>query len=103
MTQKQPFEVDKALERIRDVVKPFPKAAMFALADLGYTSAFEQLVSCIISIRTYDEVSLPTSVRLFQQARTPEQMLKLTVLEIDQLIADATFHEAKARQIRDIA
>jgi hypothetical protein len=31
---------------------------MFALADEGYRTVFEQLVACILSIRTRDEVSL---------------------------------------------
>ena len=37
---------------------------MFALRDLGYGTLFQQLVACIISIRTTDEVSLPTALAL---------------------------------------
>ena len=44
---------------------------MFGLADEGFDSPFEQLVACIISIRTYDEVMLPTARRFFARARTP--------------------------------
>jgi len=58
-----PFEIDSVVDLLREAVKPFPKAAMFALADEGCDSLFEQLISCIISIRTYDEVSLPLSCR----------------------------------------
>src|SRR5690349_2931468 len=57
-TEKQPFDIDQAMDRIRDAVKPFPKAAMFELAERGYSSPFEQLIACLISVRTYDEVSL---------------------------------------------
>jgi endonuclease-3 len=100
---KQPFDIDIAIERIREAVRPFPKAAMFALADLGYTSPFEQLISCMISIRTYDEVSLPISRRLFERARTPAEMICLTPEEIDKLIQKSTFHDVKAKQIWAIA
>lgn len=58
---------------------------MFELAAQGYNSPFEQLISCIISIRTYDEVSLPTAKRLFDHARTPDEMIALSVAEIDRL------------------
>lgn len=88
---------------IRDAVKPFPKAALFELADDGYRSLFEQLVACIISIRTRDETTLPVARRLFEQARTPAAVSQLTPVEIDQLIGACTFHEAKARQIHAIA
>lgn len=100
---KQPFDIDIVMNRIREAVKPFPKAAMFELADEGYSSPFEQLIACMISIRTYDEVSLPTARRLFEQARTPEAMLKLTPQEIDRLINASSFHERKAQQIHDLA
>lgn len=100
---KQPFDLDAVLRRIREAVRPFPKAALFELADDGHASVFEQLAACIISIRTRDETTLPTARRLFARARTPAEMLRLTPDEIDGLIGACTFHEAKARQIHDIA
>jgi endonuclease III len=68
---KRQFDIDSALRRIRRAVRPLPKAAMFALAEEGYTSLFEQLVACILSIRTRDEVSLVTARRLFEAAASP--------------------------------
>ena len=100
---KLPFDIDTMLERIDEAVRPFPKAAMFDLHERGYTTPFEQLVACIISIRTKDEVSLPTAMRLLDQARTPAAMVQLHPDEIDGLIATATFHEPKSRQIHAIA
>jgi endonuclease III len=101
--EKAPFDIDQAMVRIRDAVKPFPKAALFELAEEGFCSTFEQLVACMISIRTLDEVTLPTARRLFQQARTPAQMVELAPEEIDALIRACTFHGAKAPQIHAIA
>src|SRR5215210_7344985 len=96
---KLPFDIDLAVSRIRKAVQPFAKAAMFELAEDGFDSTFEQLVACIISIRTYDEVMLPTARKLFARARTPEQVSRLTPEEIDDLIRPSTFHERKAYQI----
>ena len=45
---------------------------MFELAEQGYGTPFQQLVACVISIRTRDEESLPISVRLFEAAATGE-------------------------------
>jgi endonuclease-3 len=97
------LDIDQALKLIETAVRPYPKAAMFELAELGHTTPFEQLIACIISIRTRDEVSLPTARRLFERARTPAALAKLPIVEIDQLIRASTFHESKAPQIQAIA
>jgi endonuclease-3 len=103
MAEKKPFDIDLVMKRLRVAVEPYPPAAMFQLADEGYTSLFEQLIACIISIRTYDEVSIPVAHALFDRARTPEAMQQLTPAEIAALIVESNFAEAKAQQIRDIA
>jgi endonuclease-3 len=100
---KRPFDIDLALKRIRVAVRPFRKAALFELADAGYRSPFEVLVACVISIRTRDETTVPTARRLFEIARTPAEMIRLSPREIDERMAACTFHEPKARQIHAIA
>ncbi len=97
------FDVDAAFMRLREVMQGYPRAAMFQLAEEGYRSPFEQLISCMISIRTYDEVSLPVSKKLFDRANTPQAMSELSVAEIEGLIKRSTFAERKAEQILAIA
>jgi endonuclease-3 len=101
--EKAPFDVDVAMERIREAVRPFPKAAMFELRDDGYGTPFQQVIACLLSVRTRDEVSLVAARRLFTAAGTPDALANLAPSEIDALIPDVTFHERKAGQIRDIA
>ena len=102
--RKQPFHAATAVRLLRKAVGEFADAAMFALRDEhGHRSLFEQLVACILSIRTRDETSLPAALHLFERARTPSAIAALSVAQIDSLIHDVTFHEGKARQIREIA
>ena len=100
---KRSFNLDIVLERIESAIAPYPKAAMFDLYEQGYTSLFEQLVACIISIRTLDETSLPLSQQLFAVARTPQQLLKLSPKEIEDLLYGSTFPGQKANTILGIA
>lgn len=100
---KEPFDINRAMDGIREAVRPFRKAALFELYEDGFQSPFEQLLACLISIRTRDEDTVPISRRLFDRARTPDQVAALSVAEIDELIGGSTFHEAKAPQIREIA
>jgi endonuclease-3 len=101
--EKKPLDIGVAFERIDAAIRPWPKAALFQLAEEGYTSAFEQLLACIISIRTYDEVTLPVSRALFGRARTAAGVADIPYKELDALISGSTFHERKASQIRAIA
>ena len=103
--RKQPFDIDDVLRRIRETIASsgVADAAMFALASEGYTSLFEQLVACIISIRTFDETMVVCARRLFAKARTPAAVAALPVRSIDALIRESAFHESKANQIREIA
>jgi endonuclease-3 len=103
MPRKRPIDIDVVMERIREAVRPYPPAALFELADRGFGGAFEQLVACILSIRTRDEVMLPTALALLERARTPEAIAALAPGEIDGVIRACTFHEAKAAQIHEMA
>lgn len=100
---KKPFDITAVMRRLRLAVKPHPPAAMFQLADEGYRSLFEQLIACIVSIRTLDETTLAVCRHLFTVACTPDSIARLSIQRLDHLIGSCTFHEPKARQIHQIA
>ena len=100
---KEPFDIERVLDGVREAIRGHADAAMFELAERGHTSLFEQLVACILSIRTRDEVSLPVSLRLLARARTPEELQALGIEGIESLIRAVTFPEPKARTIHDLA
>jgi endonuclease III len=100
---KRRFDIDVAINRIRGAVSPYPKAALFELAEEGYNSPFEVLLACIISIRTRDETTLPCARRLFALGRTAVTVSQLSPDAIDAAIGACAFHDVKARQIHDIA
>ena len=64
---------------------------------------FKVLVSCLISLRTKDEVTGEASARLFEAADTAERMANLTERKIEKLIYPAGFYRVKARNIREIS
>ena len=101
--EKRSFDIHAVMSRIREAVRPCPKAALSQLADEGYTSAFEQLVACIISVRTFDEVSAVCARNLFRLGRTPEELAALDPGRIDAAISAATYHEVKAQRIHAAA
>lgn len=100
---KPNFDLNLVLNAIAPAIEPFPKAAMFELAERGYNSLFEQLISCIVSIRTLDETTIPVSLRLFEVARTPEQLAALSPDELIPLLFGTTYPDQKAYTMIGIA
>ncbi len=100
---KKSFDINTVLQRIEKAVAPYPKAAMFQLYEEGYTTVFEQLIACIISIRTLDEATIPISHRLFAKARTAGQVGALTEEQLAELIHGTTFAYQKVKTILNIA
>lgn len=100
---KRTFNIHAVVRRIRLEVRQFADAAMFDLAEQGFATPFHQLVACIISVRTLDEVSLPAALRLFNTAPTSQDVSRLGVKNIARLIKPASFYQTKATNIRDLA
>ena len=61
---------------------------------------FQVLIATLLSARTQDATTLAASTRLFNVARTPKTMAKLTVKEIEHLIYPVSFYRHKARHVR---
>lgn len=97
------FPLDTVLAAIEPAIATYPKAAMFDLFERGYNSLFEQLISCIISIRTLDETTIPVSLRLFGVARTPAEIAALSPDELIPLLYGTTYPDQKAYTIIGIA
>ncbi len=95
----RPFDVDEALDLVGEAIRPYPKAAMFELRDRGYGTVFQQLVACVLSIRTRDEESLPAALGLFAAAPTPEAIAALSRDDLIPLLGRTSFPGDKAATI----
>ncbi len=63
---------------------------------------FKVLISCILSLRTKDSTTAEASRRLFTLANTPDDMLKIPVVNIERAIFPVGFYRTKARNIIEI-
>jgi endonuclease-3 len=64
---------------------------------------FTTLISCILSLRTKDEVTEKASIRLLKKYNTPEKLLKLSEKQIQSLIYPVGFYKTKAKRIKEIS
>ena len=68
-----------------------------------FRKPWELLVSCIISLRTKDEVTGPAAARLFKLAPGPKELMALPEETIEKLIFPAGFYKTKARNLKKVA
>lgn len=64
---------------------------------------FTTLISCILSLRTKDEITDKVTIRLLKKHNTPEKLLKLSEQEIQKLIYPVGFYKTKAKRIKEIS
>jgi len=95
-------DIHRVMAVLREEYRSWQAPAVTVVSECNH-SPFKVLVSCIISLRTKDEVTAAASARLFARADTPEIMQNIPDDEIADLIYPAGFYRNKARQIREIA
>ena len=64
---------------------------------------FTVLISCLLSLRTKDEVTDEASIRLLRKYDTPRKIVELPEEEIAKLIYPVGFYKTKAKRIKEIA
>jgi endonuclease-3 len=64
---------------------------------------FVTLISCLLSLRTKDEVTEQASQRLLTKYHTPREIVQLTEKQIETMIYPVGFYKTKARRIKDIS
>lgn len=97
-----PVNIHMVIAVLREEYLSWRKPAVTVVSETG-RSPFKVLVSCIISLRTKDQVTSQASARLFEIADSPEAILRLPIEELARLIYPAGFYRNKAEQIHEIS
>lgn len=71
--------------------------------DILPKTPYTVLISCLLSLRTKDEVTEQASIRLLQEYDTPEKMLTLSERTIQKMIYPVGFYRVKAKRIKEIS
>ena len=91
------------IEWVMQVLKERYQDKTSALMDVSTRKdPFLTLISCLLSLRTKDEVTTRASERLFALAKTPEETINLKKEEIEAAIYPVGFYKRKAEQILEI-
>jgi endonuclease-3 len=97
----------KAATRIEPIMRSLARAidglelpAVEKISVSQEEDPFRVLIATLLSARTQDATTLAASTRLFEVARTPAAMARLTARQIERLIYPVSFYRHKARHVK---
>ena len=94
------FPVSEVLAKVKKAVRGCRIPSVTVISQKN--DPFAVLVSCIISLRTRDEVTYPASARLLKLAKTPAQLMKLSNTQLEQAIYPAAFFRNKSQSLKKL-
>ena len=94
------FPVSEVLAKVKKAVQGCRVPSLTIISQKN--DPFAVLVSCIISLRTRDEVTDPASARLLKLAKTPAQLMKLSNAKLEQAIYPAAFFRNKSQSLKKL-
>lgn len=95
--------IKKILKILHDQTKPFVSPAINQIISEFGHDPYLILISCLLSLRTKDVVSVEVSRTLFYHARTPQGLLAIPIAELERLLYSIGFFRAKTRIIRSVS
>ena len=100
MGKGRDFNIVDGLRKLKKAVRKFRTPSVTVIAKNN--DPFAVLVSCIISLRTRDEVTELASARLFILAKLPAELLKLSNAKIEKAIYPAAFYRKKTKSLKEL-
>ncbi|MEN6378983.1 MAG: endonuclease III [Methanofastidiosum sp.] len=93
--------ISDILETLREEIKKFNVPIVSEVAT--DRDPYKVLISCILSLRTKDEVTKKASLKLFEHADTAKKMINLDEAEIQKMIYPVGFYKTKAKRIIEMS
>lgn len=98
----------KQITKILEILKKYQEGARKttlnreAKEEKNY-SPYQTLISCILSLQAKDEITEVISEKLFKEAKTPQEMLKLSKIKLEKIIFSSGYYHVKAKTIKHIS
>ncbi len=88
------------MRRLGRAIEGLDEPAVEKIAEEQEEDPFQVLIATMLSAQTKDAVTAAASARLFQVARTPRTVAKLTTRQIEKLIYPVSFYRNKAVHVK---
>ncbi len=98
-----PSDIRHVVRILRRAVREWTPPAIEQVCRADRFDPFLVLISCMLSLRTKDDVTVLASERLFALAKTPEALWQLSEPAIAKAIYPVGFYRTKARHVREVS
>ena len=92
--------VSHVMRRLGRSIEGLDEPAVEKIAEEQEEDPFQVLIATMLSAQTKDAVTAAASARLFEVARTPRTVAKLTTPQIEKLIYPVSFYRNKAVHVK---
>jgi endonuclease-3 len=97
MNQKiTPTFIRTLITILKDATRTMPEPLSAVIKKEYANDPYLILISCLLSLRTRDTTTLPVCRLLFEQAQTPQAMLKVPVANLEKTLYPIGFYRRKA-------
>ena len=96
-------DIHKIMKELLKVTKSMPMPVVTEIKLTTNKDAYKILISTMLSLRTKDVATRDASMRLFEKAGNPKEMLKLSEEKIAKLIYPVGFYRVKAKNILEVS
>lgn len=103
MIQKNRLTFLKILPILRLNTRIFAPTAIDQIIKEYGRDPFLILMSCLLSLRTRDRVSVKISQKLFERASTPAALIRLSQDELEKIIRPVGFYRSKAATLKEVS
>lgn len=94
--------IDIIIKLLKKEVKNFVNPIVTEIGE-ETRSPFMVLISCLLSLRTQDRTTGPVAKRLFEVARTPEEIAKMPLKKLQNIIRPVNYYITKSKRIKEIS
>ena len=92
--------IEKIVKTLEDAKQP--QSDFVKLMD-SFKDPYIVLIACILSLRTNDRTTYPATLRMLKLAKTPQEMMRVKVEDLEKAIYPVGFYKNKAGQIIELS
>lgn len=93
----------KALVLLKEATKSMQKPMTALIIERYGRDPFLIFISCLLSLRARDPVTFKVSQKLFELARTPEELKEIPVALLEKLFYPLGFYRRKAHVVKEVS
>ncbi|MBT7902903.1 endonuclease III [Candidatus Woesearchaeota archaeon] len=97
-------EITQIIKLISKKILQFNRPLMDQLSlEKSKRDPYKVLISCLLSLRTKDEITEKATAKLFLKIKKPKDLVKLNLSQIEKIIYPVGFYKTKSQRIKNIS